>query len=217
QGKRSEAADLQQEALAAWRKVRGNEDPQTLYTLGTLTATLEADGKSSEAEVARSETLTFRRKGGENLTAETLDQLKGLVRALNLQKKFGEAEKILTDILSSTFIQQPPSVEFLELRLELLARQERWKEAVVDATLILKHQPTDHQIYHTLAPLLIITGDQSAYKQLCQEMLRRFGTVTHNYIADRVAKSCLLLPHSDVDLLLVDKLTDTALAGSEGD
>ena len=217
EGKRSEAVGLQREALAAWRKVRGNDDPQTLYTLGSLAATLEADGKLSEAEVVRSEALAFRRKGGENQTPETLEEFKGLVRVLNLQKKFGEAEKLLNDILSSTFIQQPSSVEFLDLRMELLGRQERWKEAVVDATLTVKYQPTDHQRYHTLAPLLIITGDQSAYKELCQEMLRRFGTVTHNYIADRVAKSCLLSPHSDVDLLLVDKLTDTALGGSEGD
>jgi tetratricopeptide (TPR) repeat protein len=217
QGKRSDAVNLHREALTAWRKLRGNEDPQTLYTLGTLTAALEADGQSAEAEVMRSETLAFRRKGGENLTAETLRELKALVSDLNLKKRFREAEKILNDTLSSTFIQQPSSVDFLELRLQLLGRQERWREAVMDAALIVKHQPVEHEKYHNLAPLLIITGDQSAYKQLCQEMLRRFGAVTHNYAADRVAKSCLLLPNSDLDLLLVDKLTDIALAGSEGD
>ena len=217
QGKRSEAINLHREALASWRKARGNEDPQTLYTLGILAATLEADGKLSEAEAARSEALAFRRKGGENQTAQALEELKGLVRVLNMQKKFGEAERILNDTLTSTFIQQPSSVEILDLRLALLARQERWKEAVVDATLALKLQPTDHVRYHSLAPLLVVTGDEPAYKQLCQEMLRRFGSITNNYIADRVAKSCLLSPHSDVDLLLVDKLANTALAGAEGD
>jgi tetratricopeptide (TPR) repeat protein len=178
---------------------------------------LEAEGQSSQAEVVRSEALAFLRKGGENLSSETLGELKGLVRILNMQKNFGEAEKILNDILSSAFIQQPSSVDFLDLRLELLGRQERWREAVVDATLIVNHVPAEPEKYHTLAPLLIITGNQSAYKQLCREMLRRFGAVTHNYAADRVAKSCLLSPNSDVDLLLVDKLADTALAGSEGD
>ena len=216
QGKRSEAINLHREALASWRKARGNEDPQTLYTLGILAATLEADGKLSEAEAARSEALAFRPKGGENQTAQALEELKGLVRVLNMQKKFGEAERILNDTLTSTFIQQPSSVEILDLRLALLARQERWKDAVVDATLALKLQPTDHVRYHSLAPLLVVTGDEPAYKQLCQEMLRRFGSITNNYIADRVAKSCLLSPHSDVDLLLVDKLANTALAGAEG-
>jgi eukaryotic-like serine/threonine-protein kinase len=52
---------------------------------------------------------------------------------------------------------------------------------------------------------------------LCQEMLLRFGNTTNSYIADRVAKSCLLSPHSDVDLLLVDRLTETALAAGEED
>src|SRR5260370_23348241 len=40
---------------------------------------------------------------------------------------------------------------------------------------------------------------------------------THSYTADRVAKSCLPSRHSNVDWLLVDKLTDTALAAGEGD
>jgi tetratricopeptide (TPR) repeat protein len=216
-GKWSEAANLHREALASWRKVRGNEDPQTLYTLSRLAATLEADGKLSEAEHVRSEALAFRRKGGENQTAETLGELAGLVRVLDLQKKYNEAERILTDTLTPTFVQQPASVEILDLRLELLGSQERWKEAVVDAALVLKHCPTDHERYHSLAPLLLVTGDEPAYKQLCQEMLRRFGNTTHSYIADRVAKSCLLLPRSDVDLLLVDRLADTALAAGESD
>jgi len=217
EGKRSEAINLHREALASWRKARGNDDPQALYTLGLLAAALEADGKLSEAEAARSEALAFRRKGGENLTAQALDELKGVVRVLNLQKKFGEAEKILNDILTSTFVQHPSSVEILDLRLELMARQERWKEAVVDATLALKLQPTEQVRYHTLAPLLLVTLDLPAYKELCQEMLRRFGNTKYPYIADRVAKSCLLSPHSDVDLRLVDRLADTAVAAGEGD
>src|SRR5262249_4041214 len=77
--------------------------------------------------------------------------------------------------------------------------------------------PTDHEGYHSLAPLLLVTGDEPAYKQLCQEMLRRFGDTTNSYIADRVAKSCLLSPRSDVDLRLVDRLADTALAAGEAD
>jgi serine/threonine protein kinase/Tfp pilus assembly protein PilF len=217
QGKRSEAVDLLREALAAWQKVRGKEDPQTLYTLGSLTAALEADGKLSEAEVVRREALASWRKRGENETPKALEELKGLVRVLILEKKFGEAENIVAATLTPTFIQQPSSVDILDLRLDLLVRQERWKEAVVDATLALKHQPTNQVRYHSLAPLLVVTGDVPAYKQLCQEMLRRFGSTTHSYIADRVAKSCLLSPRSDVDLPSIDKLADTALAAGEGD
>jgi serine/threonine protein kinase/tetratricopeptide (TPR) repeat protein len=217
QHKWSEAEVVHREALALWRVVQGNEDPQALYTLSRLGAALEAEGKLSEAEVVRFEALASWRKRGDSERPEALEDLKGLVRLFSLQKKFGEAERILSATLTPTFIQQPSSAEILELRLDLLGRHERWKEAVVDATLILKHQPTDHARYHTLAPLLIVTRAQPAYKQLCQEMLRRFGNTTNSYIADHAAKSCLLSPQSDVDMLLVDKLTDTALAAGEGD
>lgn len=216
-GKFPEASTLHRDALASWRKLRGNEDPQTLYTLSKLALTLEAEGKWEATEVVRSEALAIWRRRGENETADALNELKGLVRVLNLQKKFSEAEKHLTDALTPTFVQQPASVDFLDLRMNLLVRQERWKEAAVDAALALKHQPADQVRYHCLAPLLVVTGDESAYKQLCQEMLRRFGDTTHSYIADRVAKSCLISPHSDVDLYLVDKLTDTALTAGESD
>src|SRR5260370_10848588 len=158
-GKQSEASDLHREALAVWRKVRGNEDPQTLYTRGKLGASLEAEGKLPEAEIMRSEALGLWHKRGESETAQALEDLKGLLRVLNLQNKFDEAEKILTATLTPTFIQQPSSVDILDLRIELLGRQERWKEAVVDATLTLKHQPTEQTRYHTLAPLLLVTLD----------------------------------------------------------
>jgi serine/threonine protein kinase len=217
QHKWSEAETVHREALALWRKVQGNEDPQTLYTLSKLAATLEAEGKFSEGEGVRFEALASWRKRGENETGPALENLKNLVRVLNRQKKFGEAEKILNATLTPFFIQQPSSVEILDLRLDLLGRQDRWKEAVRDASLALKLQPTDHERYHSLAPLLVLTHDDPAYKQLCQEMLRGFGRTPDSYIADRVAKSCLLSPRSDVDLLLVDQLTDTALAAGEKD
>jgi serine/threonine protein kinase len=217
QNKWSEAETLHREALAVWRKVRGNEDPQTLYTLGRLGTALEAAGQLSEAEVARREAVALWRKRGEQETPRALKELKGLVRVLILEKKFSEAENILDVALTPTFVEQPSSADILDLRLDLLVRQERWMEAVVDATRALKHQPADHPRYHELAPLLVVTHDEDAYKQLCQEMFRRFGNTTHSYTADRVAKSCLLSPHSAVDLLLLDKLADTALAAGEED
>jgi len=57
----------------------------------------------------------------------------------------------------------------------------------------------------------VITRNQPAYEQLCQKILATFPTTTNPYVGERMAKDCLLLPHSGVDLLHVDKLADAAV------
>src|SRR2546422_2459193 len=48
-----------------------------------------------------------------------------------------------------------PYTTLFRSRVELLARQGRWQEAATDAALALEHQPSNHDRYHTLAPLLV--------------------------------------------------------------
>jgi tetratricopeptide (TPR) repeat protein len=92
-----------------------------------------------------------------------------------------------------------------------LGRRGRWEEAATNAALVLKHQPDDHYRYHTLAPLLTITGNRPAYEQLCRRILPIFSNTTNPYVAQRIAADCLLLRDSGVDLQLVDKLVDAAV------
>jgi hypothetical protein len=83
--------------------------------------------------------------------------------------------------------------------------------------MVLQYDPTDHYKYHTLAGLLAITHNRSAYEQLCPKILATFGTTKDPYVADRMAQDCLLLPHSGVDLQHVDKLADTAITVGNGE
>jgi eukaryotic-like serine/threonine-protein kinase len=216
-GNLTEAHPILNVALSIQRELLGEDHPDVLATLRSLILILEKEGKWTEAESLNREALTLwaRRAGPE--APQTLQELKSLVRILNSQKKFGEAEELLATTLTAAFLKHPSSADFVELRLDLLSRQERWPKAAAHAALYLKLRPDDHERYHSLSPLLLVTLDHAAYKQLCQEMLLRFGNTTNSYIADRVAKSCLLSPHSDVDLLLVDRLTETALAAGEED
>jgi hypothetical protein len=93
-------------------------------------------------------------------------------------------------------------------------------------------------LYHSLAPLLVATGDKSAYQALCSRILEHFGGI-HNPVgpeaqaeaaiqagswyvtpganapvADRMAKDCLILPASGVDMKVVVDLAESAV--SEG-
>lgn len=80
----------------------------------------------------------------------------------------------------------------------------------------IKIWPDNVAIYHGLAPLLVAEKDIEAYRQLCTEMVDRFGGTTNASTADVVAKDCLILPSSGVDLGLVAALAETAVTRGKG-
>jgi tetratricopeptide (TPR) repeat protein len=183
----------------------------------SLGLTLEAEGKVSEAEQMHREALAGWRKRGESRTPQALGELESLVRVLAAQKKFGDAEQLLGEALTPEFIQHPSSTDLLAVRVEVMTRQGRWQEAATDATLALEHQPSNTDRYHTLAPLLAITHNRPAYEQLCRRILATFADTTNAVAADRMAKDCLLLPSSGIDLKLIGRLADTAVTAGKDD
>ena len=217
QGKVNEAYSVLSAALSIQRKLLGEDNPASLDSLRSLGLTLEAEGKLTESEAVHREALAGWRKRGQNETPQALSQLESLVHVLAAQKKFGEAEQLLGEALTPAFIKRPSSVNLLAQRVELLARQGRWQEAATDAALALEHQPSNHDRYHTLAPLLAITHNRPAYEQLCRRILATFADTTNAVTADRMAKDCLLLPSSGIDLQLIGRLADTAVTAGKDD
>jgi eukaryotic-like serine/threonine-protein kinase len=179
--------------------------------------TLEAEGKWSEAEIVYRETLASWRKRAGNDDPQTLSELEGLTRALMAQKKFGDAEQLLDEALTPAFVEQPSSAELLILRVDLKARRGEWREAETDAVLAVEHQPTNSDRFHALASLLAITHNRPAYEQLCRRILVTFADTTNATVADRMAKDCLLLPYSGMDLELIGRLADTAVTVGKDD
>jgi Tfp pilus assembly protein PilF len=54
--------------------------------------------------------------------------------------------------------------------------------------------------------------DENAYNELCTRILARFGSVTNDpRIADRMAKTCLMLPPKGQDLITAAKLANVAV------
>ena len=80
----------------------------------------------------------------------------------------------------------------------------------------IKIRPDHVAIYHGLAPLLVAEKDVEAYRRLCTEMVTRFGGTTNASTADVVAKDCLILPPSGVDLGSVAALAETAVTRGKG-
>jgi tetratricopeptide (TPR) repeat protein len=139
------------------------------------------------------------------------ESLSYLVDMLMRQKKFYEAEALLNEFLSPAVIDQPQSLSPLLVRTEFFARRGRWIEAAADASRAVDSQPDEHGYYHMLAPLLIATKDLNRYQELCREMITRFGSTTDAYVADRMAKDCLVLPSIRADLQTLARMTEVAV------
>jgi hypothetical protein len=63
------------------------------------------------------------------------------------------------------------------------------------------------------------TDDRAGYERFCKRIFAAYGNTTNIYVADQVAKACLLIPSSKVDLEPIGRLADAVVtlgAGDEG-
>jgi tetratricopeptide (TPR) repeat protein len=199
-------------ALSMQKTEVGEAAPSALYTLRSLGWTLEGEGKLSDAE----ETFRHGLDLWQRIKSRGLPEQEGLARVLIAEHKFHDAEVFLDQMLTSEVVKESSSVDLLNLRANLLARQGRFREAVEDATLVAKYKPSSLDFYHPLAGLLAITDDPHAYSNLCQKILITFTNVT-SYQAMCMALDCLVLPNCGVDPTVGDKLADKALALGKND
>ncbi len=95
------------------------------------------------------------------------------------------------------------------------ARAGRWTNAIAAFSKLIELDPTNHYFYHSLAPLLVQNADLEGYRRHCARMLARFGGTSDAVIAERLAKDCLILSSSGVDLGAVGQLAETAVKDSE--
>jgi serine/threonine-protein kinase len=129
-----------------------------------------------------------------------------LALILEREDKLGEAEQLLNEQLTSSTAKEPQSTSMLLILGNVLARQGRWKEAAADFGQIIQWQPTNHLLYHRIAPLLAVSGDIESYRSRCREMLARFDLTTNWTAAHVIGKACLLLPDTGIDLAVANRL-----------
>jgi tetratricopeptide (TPR) repeat protein len=98
------------------------------------------------------------------------------------------------------------------------AQSGRWQEAAADLAQVIKADPSQHMDWWREMPLLIQSGKTADYKTQCKAMLDRFGQTLNPMIAERVAKSCLLLPSavSPANLTRVGNVATTAVSLGTG-
>jgi len=158
------------------------------------------EGKNGQAADVERELLGIRRKlyrvGDDRLMETATTLVKILVPDLDEAKLAHLAQEI------------PEAWAVLS---EDLAEHGRWQDARTPAAKFLEMQPGNPGAYHLIAPLLVQTGDRTAYEELCTKIATQFAATTDPRVADRMAKDCLILPRPGVDLKVPGKLAETAV------
>jgi eukaryotic-like serine/threonine-protein kinase len=98
---------------------------------------------------------------------------------------------------------------------DALARFGRWDEALAAIDKAAELEPANHWYVYHAAPLYLRAGDVAGYRRACRAMLERFQNTQTPEVADRTAKTCLLLPDAVPDFDRVQKLADRAVSGTE--
>jgi Flp pilus assembly protein TadD len=123
------------------------------------------------------------------------------------REQYEEAEKIVSQLSP-----HPATASIINVLGVIHARHGQWPAAITNFNRVIELIPADHDAYHSLAPLLVQSGDQEAYRRLCAQILRRFAASSDPAIAERMAKDCLILPPPAADLETIGKMADTAVA-----
>ncbi len=92
------------------------------------------------------------------------------------------------------------------------ARRADWNGASADFARAIAIRPERHPLWYQQTTLLLACGDEPGYRRHCREMLDRFGATDDPVIAERTAKSCLMLPCDTAQLHAAASLAETALA-----
>jgi tetratricopeptide (TPR) repeat protein len=74
------------------------------------------------------------------------------------------------------------------------ARKGEWQAAITNFNQMIALVPTDQMPYFYLGPLLAQVGNIEAYNKNCNQITKLFATNQLPGIAERVAKSCFILP-----------------------
>ncbi len=105
---------------------------------------------------------------------------------------------------------EPTTLQWLD-EWELLAQSSRFQEAADDLSEVIELDPSAMSQY-VLGALLIQCGKIGEYNKRCHAMLDQFEKSTNPSIAERTAKSCLLLP----SVLSADDLARAADLAARG-
>jgi thiol-disulfide isomerase/thioredoxin len=107
--------------------------------------------------------------------------------------------------------ESPDATQDLAARAWQEGNSGKWKEAAADFAKLIEMEPEEHYHYHGLGPVLVQVGDSQGYEEFRQEVIRQFGSTQDPMIAERMVKTCLILPCAGPALETFDKMAATSV------
>jgi TPR repeat protein/serine/threonine protein kinase len=199
------------EALAMRRKLFGTAHVDVANTVHNLADLLHDQGSNGALEMLFREELTNAIQRSPNKVKPEEDPVAHILSALMSRKDLPAVDTLISQLLTPTIQSAPHNLGLLACRAGILARRGRFQEAAADFTRAVELDPDEYLNWHSLAPLLLQTGQLDAYREHCATSLTHFGSSTDPYVAERIAKDCLLIPSAGVNLELIDKMVDVSL------
>ena len=209
EGKLKEAEADARRSVVIEQKLFGPEHPLIAASLTRLSRVLEREEKPGEAKANLEEALVIWSKRLSNQDPSMGETVSALLDILLAERNFAEADNIYQQILAPAIWSEQPNKSLLFVCGNYLARTGKWEAATDIFSKLTQLDPLNHHNYQALAALHIQLNNISAYRQVCEQILATFGSITNDpRIADRMAKSCLILPPDDQALGTVANLAD---------
>ncbi len=115
------------------------------------------------------------------------------------------------EVLLNRVIEQAPGDGFLlQLRADFRGTTARWDDVAADLNRAFALDPTKARAGCRVGSLFVRANQRSAYRVLCQTLIQRFAATTNVYVADHVARTCLLAPDGLDNFAPVIKLVELA-------
>jgi serine/threonine-protein kinase len=131
-----------------------------------------------------------------------------LANALRVQGRLDEAYAHYQEVLRV----DPKNPEVRNGLTSVLLRQGRGPEALAGWREALAANPSEHTAWSGYAELCLFLGRQDEYRRVRRTLLERFGTAASPYVAEPVARTCLLLPGTAEEQRQGAALADLAVA-----
>jgi serine/threonine-protein kinase len=110
-----------------------------------------------------------------------------------------------------------PNADVARDLTKLLAPQGKLEAVRAAWERLLRRDPPDHDSWNGYAELCLFLGREEDYRRATRALLKRFGTTTYPFHAERTARACLLLPGTDDELRQAVALAERAVVEREGD
>src|SRR5262249_39570283 len=99
----------------------------------------------------------------------------------------------------------------------VLMRLGRLEAAKVAWKKLLEADPPDHGAWDGYAELCLFLGDANEFRRARRALLERFGDTVDPYVAERLGRTCLILPSTAVELRQAVGVAERAVARTSGE